>query len=158
MTVFSSGVSMYALAMLMQLLLGLELPLQPRGSRRVIVLVYIFLGGLTSAIYNEVLQFFLIVLGFLPLVFLGLQDVGGWSGLVAKLNTVAVSQHFAAGHVDRLLAAHGQRRRQPDGRGVVRAWSWGWGSCSRSAIGVPTSWSCSGRWPPIRCRPPGGRR
>ena len=39
----------------------------------VIVLVYIFLGGLTSAIYNEVLQFFLIVLGFLPLVFLGLQ-------------------------------------------------------------------------------------
>ena len=39
----------------------------------VIVLVYIFLGGLTSAIYNEVLQFFLIVLGFLPLVFLGLE-------------------------------------------------------------------------------------
>ena len=63
----------------------------------IIVLVYIFLGGLTSAIYNEVLQFFLIVLGFLPLVFLGLRDVGGWSGLVAKLNEVAVSHHYAAG-------------------------------------------------------------
>ena len=41
------------------------------------VLGYIFLGGLTSAIYNEVLQFFLIVAGFLPLVWLGLKNVGG---------------------------------------------------------------------------------
>ena len=46
-----------------------------------IVLAYILLGGLSSAIYNEVLQFFLIVAGFLPLVYLGLRDVGGWSGL-----------------------------------------------------------------------------
>ena len=51
----------------------------------VIVLAYIFLGGLTSAIYNEVLQFFLIVAGFLPLVLLGLKDVGGWEGLKAKV-------------------------------------------------------------------------
>ena len=50
-----------------------------------IVLVYIFLGGLTSAIYNEVLQFFLIVLGFLPLVLLGLSDIGGWDGLMRNL-------------------------------------------------------------------------
>ena len=56
-----------------------------------IVLAYIVLGGLTSAIYNEVLQFFLIVLGFFPLVFLGLHDVGGWSGLTAKLVPVATS-------------------------------------------------------------------
>ena len=45
-----------------------------------IVLGYIFLGGLTSAIYNEVLQFFLIVAGFLPLVWIGLRNVGGWRG------------------------------------------------------------------------------
>jgi hypothetical protein len=51
----------------------------------VIVLAYIFLSGLTSAIYNEVLQFFLIVAGFAPLVFLGLKNVGGWSGLKANL-------------------------------------------------------------------------
>ncbi len=51
----------------------------------VIVLLYIFLGGLTSAIYNEVLQFFLIIAGFLPLVLLGLRNMGGWSGLKASV-------------------------------------------------------------------------
>jgi SSS family solute:Na+ symporter len=52
---------------------------------------------LTSAIYNEVLQFFLIVFGFLPLVFLGLRDAGGWSGLQTRLATVATSNGFAPG-------------------------------------------------------------
>jgi SSS family solute:Na+ symporter len=50
-----------------------------------IVLLYIFLGGLTSAIYNEVLQFFLIIAGFLPLVLIGLRNIGGWSGLKASV-------------------------------------------------------------------------
>jgi SSS family solute:Na+ symporter len=50
-----------------------------------IVLLYTFLGGLTSAIYNEVLQFFLIVIGFLPLVLIGLYHVGGWDGLVNNI-------------------------------------------------------------------------
>ena len=53
----------------------------------VIVLGYIFFGGLTSAIYNEVLQFFLIVAGFFPLVWLGLKDVGGWEGLKQSLDS-----------------------------------------------------------------------
>ncbi len=52
------------------------------------------MGGLTSAIYNEVLQFFLIVLGFLPLVLLGLKDIGGWSGLTAKLSVVATQNGY----------------------------------------------------------------
>src|ERR1700677_3557515 len=81
MTSFSSGISMYAMAKLMGLLLGWSFEVSIAVSA-VIVLVYIFLGGLTSAIYNEVLQFFMIVFGFLPLVFLGLRDVGGWSGLM----------------------------------------------------------------------------
>src|ERR1019366_10206027 len=51
----------------------------------VIVLAYIFLGGLTSAIYNEVLRSFLIIAGFLPLVLLGLKNIGGWGGLKAAL-------------------------------------------------------------------------
>jgi SSS family solute:Na+ symporter len=51
----------------------------------VIVLAYIFLGGLTSAIYNEVLQFFLIIAGFFPLVYLGLKNIGGWEGLKASV-------------------------------------------------------------------------
>ena len=49
------------------------------------MLGYISLGGLTSAIYNEVLQFFLIVAGFMPLVWIGLKNVGGWQGIEARL-------------------------------------------------------------------------
>ncbi|MGE5611685.1 MAG: sodium:solute symporter family protein, partial [Bacillota bacterium] len=96
MTVMSSGISMYALAKLLNLLLGWNFHMSLVVSA-LIVLAYIFLGGLTSAIYNEVLQFFLIVLGFLPLVLLGLHNVGGWNGLVDKLNGVAVANHYAAG-------------------------------------------------------------
>jgi SSS family solute:Na+ symporter len=97
MTVFSSGISMYAMARLIQALhvfdgLFRALGLPPGGIftfsivlSAIIVLLYIFLGGLTSAIYNEVLQFFLIIAGFLPLVILGLKNIGGWSGLKAAL-------------------------------------------------------------------------
>jgi SSS family solute:Na+ symporter len=67
------------------------------GISAVIVLVYILLGGLTSAIYNEVLQFFMIVFGFAPLVFLALKDIGGWSALKEKLIPVATGQGFAPG-------------------------------------------------------------
>ncbi|HWC61464.1 MAG TPA: sodium:solute symporter family protein [Verrucomicrobiae bacterium] len=96
MTVFSSGISLHALAKLMETLLGWNYWACIWVSA-VIVLVYIFLGGLTSAIYNEVLQFFMIVLGFAPLVFLALKDIGGWSALKEKLIPVATSQGFAPG-------------------------------------------------------------
>jgi SSS family solute:Na+ symporter len=94
MTICNSGISMYASAKLMNLLLGWNFHRSLWLSAGV-VLVYILLGGLTSAIYNEVLQFFMIVLGFLPLVFLGLGSIGGWAGLKARMVTVATSQHFA---------------------------------------------------------------
>jgi SSS family solute:Na+ symporter len=93
MTVFSSGISMYALAKLLNLLLGWDFHASLWISAA-IVLAYIYLGGLTSAIYNEVLQFFLIVLGFAPLVFLGLENVGGWHGLVDKLAVVATANGY----------------------------------------------------------------
>src|SRR5436853_2228946 len=96
MTVFSSGISMYAMALLLNLILGWDFNVSVWLSA-IIVLLYISLGGLTSAIYNEVMQFFLIVAGFAPLVFLGLRDVGGWSGLQMRLGEVATAQHFAAG-------------------------------------------------------------
>src|SRR2546426_1452894 len=96
MTVFSSGVSMYAMGLLLNLLLGWDFDTSVWLSAG-IVLVYILLGGLTSAIYNEVLQFFLIVAGFAPLVFLGLKAAGGWSGLQAKLATIAVQRGFDSG-------------------------------------------------------------
>jgi SSS family solute:Na+ symporter len=97
MTVFSSGISMYAMARLVQALHVFDSMFNSFGWPKdwifsfsivlsaVIVLLYIFLGGLTSAIYNEVLQFFLIIAGFLPLVLLGLKNIGGWSGLKASL-------------------------------------------------------------------------
>jgi SSS family solute:Na+ symporter len=96
MTLFSSGISMYALARLFELLLGWDFNVSIAVSA-VIVLAYIYLGGLTSAIYNEVLQFFLIVLGFVPLVYLGLRDVGGWEGLTSRLAGVATSRGYASG-------------------------------------------------------------
>ncbi|WP_263374747.1 sodium:solute symporter family protein [Granulicella aggregans] len=88
MTVFSSGISMYAMALLIQTL-GLFHGIIPDQYifhvsvllSAAIVLGYIFLGGLTSAIYNEVLQFFLIVAAFAPLVWIGLKNVGGWQGI-----------------------------------------------------------------------------
>jgi SSS family solute:Na+ symporter len=96
MTIFSSGISMYALAKLLELVLGWDFNFSVLVSAA-IVLAYIFLGGLTSAIYNEVLQFFLIVMGFLPLVLLGLRDVGGWGGLKEKLATVATGAGYEPG-------------------------------------------------------------
>jgi SSS family solute:Na+ symporter len=88
MTIFSSGVSMYAMGKLFNLLLGWSFDVSVLVSA-VIVLSYVLLGGLTSAIYNEVLQFFLIVFGFAPLVVLGLDAVGGWDGLQTRLADVA---------------------------------------------------------------------
>ncbi|MBV9490890.1 MAG: Na+/galactose cotransporter [Verrucomicrobia bacterium] len=97
MTVMSSGISMYAMALLIETLHIFDAPFRMMGLPQssifhasilisgVIVLCYIFLGGLSSAIYNEVLQFFLIVAGFAPLVFLGLKNVGGWSGIKERL-------------------------------------------------------------------------
>jgi SSS family solute:Na+ symporter len=96
MTVFSSGVSMYAMGKLFNLLLGWDMDASMLAAAGV-VLAYTTLGGLTSAIYNEVLQFCLIVAGLLPLVILGLHNVGGWDGLSARLAEAAVSRGFPAG-------------------------------------------------------------
>ena len=87
MTLFSSGVSMYALGKLFQLVLGWDFTNSVMLSAA-IVLVYTFLGGLTSAIYNEVLQFFLIVLGFSPLAILAVSRIGGWSAMAGRIPAV----------------------------------------------------------------------
>ena len=80
MTLFSSGISMYALGILLQVIFGWSFTVCVLTSAA-IVLVYTYLGGLSSAIYNEVLQFFLIVIGFAPLAILSVQKVGGWAGI-----------------------------------------------------------------------------
>jgi len=97
MTILNSGISMYALAKLIQTLHVFDAPFARLGlpqawifhgailTAAAVVLVYIYMGGLRGAIYNEVLQFFLIVAGFAPLVWLGLRQVGGWEGLQTTL-------------------------------------------------------------------------
>jgi solute:Na+ symporter, SSS family len=95
MTILASGISMYALAKLGQNVLGWNFHLSLVLSA-IIVLGYTYLGGLSSAIYNEVLQFFIIVIGLLPLVFLSLKDVGGWIGLQDHLAPIVTAKGFAA--------------------------------------------------------------
>src|SRR5438309_1818714 len=85
MTVFSSGISLYALAMLMDTILGWDFNVSIWLAAG-IVLIYILLGGLTSAVYNEVLQFFLIVLGIAPLVYIGMHQAGGWQGIMHNVD------------------------------------------------------------------------
>src|SRR5207245_805950 len=89
MTVFSSGISMYALGLLFQLVLGWSFS-QSVLLSAAIVLAYTFLGGLTSAIYNEVLQFFLIVMGFSPLAIMAVLKAGGWSGMSDRLHAMTL--------------------------------------------------------------------
>lgn len=85
MTVFSSGVSLYALAMLMKVILGWDFDLSIWLAAGV-VLIYTFSGGLTGAIYNEVLQFFLIIIGIAPLVYIGLDKAGGIDGILQHVD------------------------------------------------------------------------
>src|SRR5277367_4476702 len=97
MTLFSSGISMYALGLLFQLVLHWSFTASVLLSAA-IVLVYTFLGGLTSAIYNEVLQFFLIVLGFSPLAIFVVMKTGGWSGMASRLPEVMTHTWKYAGN------------------------------------------------------------
>jgi SSS family solute:Na+ symporter len=95
MTILASGISMYALAILTSNVLGWNFHVSLILSAA-IVLGYTYLGGLSSAIYNEVLQFFIIVIGLAPIVFLSLKHVGGWSGLEESLAPIASSHGYAA--------------------------------------------------------------
>ncbi|MFE9612005.1 sodium:solute symporter family protein [Streptomyces sp. NPDC006012] len=104
-----AGVNLYALAIVVEALLG-----WPQWVAIVVaglfVLAYITLGGLSSAIYNEVLQFFVILAALIPITILGLKKVGGWGGLTDKL-TAAHGDNFTTawggtgiGHVNPLGA------------------------------------------------------
>ena len=94
--VLIAGVNLFALATVINLLLGWPTWVAIIVAAAV-VLVYTTLGGLSAAIYNEVMQFFVIVAMLLPLTIVGLYKVGGWNGLVAKL-TAANSDSYAELH------------------------------------------------------------
>jgi solute:Na+ symporter, SSS family len=90
-TVLIAGVNLFALALIVHLMLGWSITLAIVVAAG-IVLAYITLGGLTSAIYNEVLQFFIIIAALLPLTLVALHDMGGWSGLEDKVQGSALKE------------------------------------------------------------------
>jgi solute:Na+ symporter, SSS family len=92
MTVLMSGINMYSMALVLKIVLGWNINLSILVSS-VTVAVYVALGGLRSAIFNEVLQFVLIWAGALLIPILGLVETGGWSGLKARIATNASAEY-----------------------------------------------------------------
>ena len=88
LTLLTSGINMYAAALVFNVLLGWSLD-ACIWLAALFIMTYILLGGLTSSIYNETLQFFLIVAGLFPLSVVGLINVGGWAGLQARVHNSA---------------------------------------------------------------------
>src|SRR5271154_7216525 len=86
MTVLMSGINMYSMALVLKIVLGWDINFSIIVSSATVA-IYVSLGGLRSAIFNEVLQFILIWAGALPIPILGLMDAGGWGGLKARIMT-----------------------------------------------------------------------
>jgi solute:Na+ symporter, SSS family len=95
MTVLMSGINMYSMALVMKVVLGWDINFSIWVSS-LTVAVYVCLGGLLSAIFNEVLQFVLIWLGALLIPILGLIDAGGWTGMVARIQKNFPGQDFTS--------------------------------------------------------------
>src|SRR5690348_1208324 len=93
MTILMSGVNMYAMAVVMKVVLGWDINFSIWVSS-LTVGIYVAAGGLFSAIFNEVLQFFLIWFGALLIPILGLIETGGWSGMVARIHQNFPGQDF----------------------------------------------------------------
>jgi len=109
MTLFMAGIDMYAMALVLKVVLGWNIHFSIWVSS-LTVAVYVALGGLFSAIFNEVLQFFLIWLGALLIPILGLIETGGWSGLVARIH-----QNFPQGDYTHLWRTMGSAADNPMG-------------------------------------------
>ena len=95
MTVLVCGVNMFAMAKILHLLLGWNMHASIWASS-LTVAIYVALGGLLSAILNEVLQFFLIWLGTLLIPILGIYEAGGWSGMMEKINAIKPDVDFTS--------------------------------------------------------------
>ncbi|RJP73171.1 MAG: Na+/galactose cotransporter [Ignavibacteriales bacterium] len=109
MTVFMSGINMYSMAIVMKVVLGWDIHFSIWVSS-LTVMVYVVLGGLLSAIFNEVLQFMLIWLGALLIPIVGLIEAGGWDGMVARIQT-----NFPAGDYTHLWSTMGSFQDNPMG-------------------------------------------
>jgi SSS family solute:Na+ symporter len=121
MTVLMSGINMYSMALVMKVILGWDIHFSIWVSS-LTVAAYVFLGGLLSAIFNEVLQFFLIWLGAILISVIGLIETGGWSGMVHRIHANFPGQEFT-----HLWSTLGSFRDNPMGihwTGIVLGLGW----------------------------------
>jgi SSS family solute:Na+ symporter len=93
MTVLMSGINMYSMALVMKVVLGWDINFSIWVSS-LTVAIYVALGGLRSAIFNEVLQFILIWAGALVIPIIGMIEAGGWDGMVARIQTNFAGQDY----------------------------------------------------------------
>ena len=114
MTVLMSGINMFSMAMVMKVILGWDINFSILVST-LTVGVYVALGGLLSAIVNEVVQFVLIWAGTISIPIFGLIETGGWSGMLAR---IARAGSFTGLHAH--VAEHGRGGGQSDGRALDR--------------------------------------
>ncbi len=121
MTVLMSGINMYSMALVMKVVLGWDINFSIWVSS-LTVAAYVVLGGLLSAIFNEVLQFFLIWLGAILISVIGLIETGGWDGMVARIH-----QNFPGGdytHAWRTLGSFSDNPMGIHWTGIVLGLGW----------------------------------
>jgi SSS family solute:Na+ symporter len=121
MTVLMSGINMYAMAVVMKVVLGWDISFSIWVSS-ITVAAYVTLGGLRSAIFNEVLQFILIWGGALVIPVLGLWETGGWTGMVARIH-----KNWPGGDYTHLWSTMGSFTANPMGihwTGIVLGLGW----------------------------------
>ncbi|MBX5438350.1 MAG: sodium:solute symporter family protein [Thermoflavifilum sp.] len=109
MTILMSGVNMFSMALVMKVIIGWDINFSIWVSS-ITVLVYVVLGGLLSAMFNEVLQFVLIWAGALLVPIIGLMEVGGWKGMVARIH-----ENFPHGDYTHLWSTLGHFKDNPMG-------------------------------------------
>jgi SSS family solute:Na+ symporter len=119
MTILMSGINMFSMAKVMQVILGWDFNVSMWVSS-LTVAVYVMLGGLLSAIFNEVLQFFLIWLGSLLIPILGLIEAGGWNGMVARIQANFQGQDYI--HLWRNMGSAANNPMGLDWLGAVLGW------------------------------------
>ncbi len=121
MTVLMSGINMYSMALVMKVVLGWDIHFSIWVSS-ITVAIYVTLGGLRSAIFNEVLQFMLIWLGAALIPILGLTESGGWNGLKAK-----IAERLGSGDYTHMWSTLGSFKDNPMGihwTGIVLGLGW----------------------------------
>jgi len=121
MTVLMSGINMYSMALVLKVVLGWDIHFSIWVSS-LTVAVYVALGGLLSAIFNEVLQFALIWLGALLIPILGLMEAGGWSGLVERIGRNFPGQDYT--HLWRTMSSFGDNPMGIHWTGIVFGLGW----------------------------------